>query len=308
MATQSDVTLANEVFLNNLETPGMEKVAVDAINDFTRLKMREDGYFRRIMPPLQLANSDLDRQYDTDKPAKIIDMEVDSPAAISVPLGTTPNGVYIYGQRYRVLFDRILSPRFVKDVDELRTYTMDIRQVMSDNSIKDMLAEEDSKFTAATNTALVGPDTIVPFSGVTQWRTITGGISRDTLLDAFKILPQSGGSLEVNTVLCNNVTIKEIEKFGRDEFGGDKSQDVFLNGWSDGQFMNANWIITIKRTLVPDDSIYMFSDPKFIGKNFMLEDTTMYVERKYFMLEYFAYQYGGATIGNTHGLSRADFV
>ena len=29
--------------------------------------------------------------------------------------------------------DRVLSPRFVKDVDELRTYHMDIRQVLSDN-------------------------------------------------------------------------------------------------------------------------------------------------------------------------------
>jgi hypothetical protein len=29
------------------------------------------------------------------------------------------------------MFDRIVSPRAVKDVDELRTYVIDIRQVLS---------------------------------------------------------------------------------------------------------------------------------------------------------------------------------
>jgi hypothetical protein len=29
-------------------------IAIDAVNDFTRIKMREDGFFRRIMPPTRL--------------------------------------------------------------------------------------------------------------------------------------------------------------------------------------------------------------------------------------------------------------
>ena len=63
--------------------------------------------------------------------------------------------LYIRGPRYLVMMDRIVTPRFTKDVDELRTWIMDIRQVLSDNAIKDMLAEEDGKFITAVNTALV---------------------------------------------------------------------------------------------------------------------------------------------------------
>ena len=167
MAT-SESQLLNETLFEQLSTPGMEKTAVDAINDFTRTKMREDGFLRRILPPLQISNDELDRQVDTDKPVKIVDKEPDSPASISVPFATLPQNVYIRGPRYRVHFHRIVSPRFTKDVDELRTYSMDIRQVLSDNAIKDMLAEEDGKFIAAVDSCVGDVDSTPATSGTIQ--------------------------------------------------------------------------------------------------------------------------------------------
>ena len=303
-----NVRVMNEAFFEQLATPGMEKNALDAVSEFTRVRVREDGFYRRIIPATQVANDQLDRQVDTDKPVVVVDKEPGSPAAISIPFATLPISVYIRGPRYRVMFDRIVTPRFVKDIDELRTWQMDIRQVLSDNAIKDMLAEEDSKFLTAVNTALVAPDTIVPTSGVIQWETIFGGITRDTMEESFTIMPKTPSHLEVNTVLCNNVTIRQIMKWGRDEMGGDFSQDLIKNGWSETRFMNADWIITIKRNLVPDDSIYMFADPRFIGKSFLLEDTTMHIKREAFMIEFFAYETLGGSIGHTGGLARADFA
>jgi hypothetical protein len=308
MATKSETQLLNETLFEQLNTPGMEKQAIDAVNDFTRIKMREDGFYRRIMPPLQISNDELDRQVDTDKPVKVIDKEPDNPPAQSIPFATLPSNQYIRGGRYRVMFSRIVTPRFTKDVDELRTWVMDIRQVLSDNAIKDMLAEEDGKFITAVNSALIGPNLIVPASGTPQWQTVPGGITRDSMQDSFKIMPKTPWHLEVHTVLCNNVTIREIFKWGRDEMGGDFAQDIVKNGWSEQEFMNARWIITIKRDLVPDDTMFHFSDPKFIGKSFLLEDTTMYIKREAYMLEFFAYETTGGTIGHTGGLSRADFV
>jgi hypothetical protein len=308
MANKSEAQLLNETLFEQLSTPGMEKTAIDAVNDFTRTKMREDGFYRRIMPPLQISNDELDRQVDTDKPVKIVDKEPDSPAAISIPFATLPVNLYIRGPRYRVMFDRIVTPRFTKDVDELRTYVMDIRQVLSDNAIKDMLAEEDSKFLAAVDLAIGAAGVNVPTSGVPQHENIVGGVTRDTVVEALKIMPKTPSHLEVNTILVNNVTIKEIMKWGRDEAGGDFSQDTLKNGWSEAELLNCRWIITIKRDLVADDSIYMFADPKFIGKNYLLEDTTMYIKREAYMLEFFAYETCGGTIGHTSGIARANFT
>ncbi len=307
MPTQSQAQLVNNTIFEQLGTPGMEKIAVDAVNDFTRVRMREDGVYRRILPPLQISNDELDRQVDTDKPVKVIDKEPDSPAALSIPFATLPTNFYIRGPRYRVMFDRIVSPRFTKDVDELRTWTMDIRQVMSDNAIKDMLAEEDNKFIGAVNTCLLSANAVTPTSGSVQWQTIPGGITRDTMQDAFKVMPSTPMHLETHTLLINNVTIRELLKWGRDEVGGDFSQDLLKNGWSETEFMNARWIITIKRDLVPDSTVFMFADPKFIGKSLLLEDCTLYIKREFYMLEFFAYETLGGSIGNTAGLARVDF-
>ncbi len=121
-------------------------------------------------------------------------------------------------------------------------------------------------------------------------------------------MPRGPSHLEAHTALINNVTIKEVEKWGRDEMGGDFSQDVVKNGWAEAHFMNMDWIITIKRGLVPDDTMFMFSDPKFMGKSYLLEDTTMYIRREAYMLEFFAYQTMGGSIGHAGGLARADFA
>lgn len=307
--TQEESKMISQAIFEKLSSrdPVLEKQAEDAVNAFTRTKMREDGYYRRIMPPIPITNDELDRAVDTDKPIKIVDKEPDSPAAISIPFATLPTNLYIRGPRYRVMFDRIATPRFTKDVDELRTWIMDIRQVLSDNAIKDMLAEEDGKFTKAVNTALVGPGLVVPTSGTVQYEVIHGGISRDSLWDALKVMPNTPSNLEVHVALVNNITIKEFGKFDRLEQGGDLAEDIMKNGWTLQRYQGIDWIITIKKGLVPTNTIYQFADPKFIGKSFVLEDTTMYIRREAFMLEFFAYETMGGAIGHTSGLARVDF-
>lgn len=306
--TKSESQMLNDSIFESLTDRGMEKNAVDAINDFTRMRIREDGFFRKILPPLQISNDELDRQVWTDKPVKIVDKEPNSPAAISVPFGTLPTNFYIRGPKFQVTFDRILTPRFTKDVEELRTYVMDIRQILSDNAIKDMLAEEDTKFLAAVNTALIGQDSVTPLSGVAQWVGIGGGITRESLQDAFKVLPSTPAHLETSTVLINNVTIRELLKWGRDETGGDRSQELLVDGWSEAKFMRARWIVTIKRDIVSDNTIYMFADPKFMGKFYTLDDTSMYIKREMWMLEFFAYEVIGASLANTSSLAKISFT
>ena len=107
----ASITEMNEQLFAQLETPGMEKNALDAVNEFTRVRVREDGFYRKILPAVQVANDELDRQVDTDKPVVVVDKEPGSPAAISIPFATLPINIYIRGPRYRVMFDRIVTPR-----------------------------------------------------------------------------------------------------------------------------------------------------------------------------------------------------
>jgi len=59
--TREETQILNEALFERLgsRAPILEKQAVDAVNDFTRAKMREDGFYRRIMPPVPVSNDDL---------------------------------------------------------------------------------------------------------------------------------------------------------------------------------------------------------------------------------------------------------
>jgi hypothetical protein len=46
------------------------------VNDFVRAKIREDGFFRQLMPPVMISNDELDQQVQTDQPV-IVDKKSD---------------------------------------------------------------------------------------------------------------------------------------------------------------------------------------------------------------------------------------
>jgi hypothetical protein len=308
--SQAEAKLVSQQIYEQLASrdPMQIKKASDTVDAFTRLKMREDGFYRKIIPPVPVTNEDLTRNLVTDAPIIIVDKEPNSPAAISVSFNTMPDNLYIRGNRYQVTFNRIMTPRFTKDVDQLRTWIMDIRQILSDNAIKDMLAEEDGRWIRACNQAVGTAGSIVPTSGTVQYQQLYSGVTRDAIADSLKVMPSTPSNLEVHTVLINQITVKDFLKFDRVEMGGDISQDIIQKGWTLQEFFGKQHIITIKKGLVPTNTVYHYGDPSFIGKNFILEDTTMWIRREAFMIEFFAYETLGGAIGNTSGIARVDFV
>lgn len=286
----------------------LRKKAEETINEFTRLRLRETAFTPVIMPPQKITNDQFDRQLHTSLPVKIVDMEPDSPASISVPLGSTPMQFNINANRYAVYFDRILSPKYYADVDTLLTWYMDIRTVIGDNSVKDMGTELDTKFIAAVDSALVGEGVPNATTGAIQYKNLNAPITRDSLADSTMVMPDSPFALEAETYLTNHITIKHFMKLDRTEMGGDLAQEVLKKGVSvlDG-LLDKRWVVTIKKALVPNGHVYQFAKKKFLGKHFQVEDTTMSMKRDAFMLEFWSYMFSGLTIGNTAGVAHVVF-
>ena len=67
--SQQETKLINETVFEKLSSrdPVMVKEAIDAVNDFTRTKMREDGFLRRIMPPIPISNDWIARSTPTSR-------------------------------------------------------------------------------------------------------------------------------------------------------------------------------------------------------------------------------------------------
>jgi hypothetical protein len=317
----ADVRSRNENVINSLRSddPMISKEAQEGVNDYLRLRAREDGFARRIQPPIPVTPADLDRQVDTVKPVIVKDVEPDTPAAYGVPFGAVPMNHYIDAPRYRVMFDRVMSHRFIADVANLLTYDMDIRQIFNDLMLKDILAEEDRKYMAVVNT-VVGPQyegTNTNNQAVVNPRVdevgavgniTVGPMSRASLAHSMKGLPSTNRHLNPAVGLINNITIWDIVALDRTEIGGDLAEELFRNGFAERQVMGLRWFITIKTDLVPTNVVYHFAAPKQLGDFYTFEDVTVSTKHENYLWEMFCYEMIGATVKNSGGCCRSEFI
>jgi hypothetical protein len=306
MTTQKlSAAQSNRAFFGMLDA-GQIKEAADMVTDFTRIRIRESSFFEKILPGVKIGDDELTPQLNTDKNVKLVEREPNSPAAITIPLGMQPVQYYFRGDRYPVFFDRIVTSKFTKDISELRSYGMDIRQVISDNAILDMDFELDRKMIAACDSIVGTQGSTVTETGIIQNLKIidSSGITRNSLFEIRKVLPRTFAHLDAVTILCNNITIHDVAKFGRDETGGDLSESMLVEGFQQKKLLGCNWVVTNKTELVAESVFWVFASPEFLGKSFVLEDTTMYVDKKAYNIEFFAYCERGATIGNPAAVAK----
>jgi hypothetical protein len=303
----------NAKILEHLDR-GEVKKAQDAATDYTRTQIREESFAFKILPPEKATDDMLDRSLDDKRLQIIWEIEPDSPGAKWVPLQTVPEGEYIQGSRYIIPFARVLTPKFVKDIDELRTTRQDIRKILTDNSIKDALAEIDKKFIETVNTIVLdAPAAGAPnnVTGKIQWIDLTDPLNRESFAEAKKMLPRGNSEgkfrLRNYVALMNDVTAQDWLKLDRNAVGGDLSEEMFRNGLTIDNFLGVKTIFTIKDDLVPDNYVYFFAAPEFLGKCFYLSDWTMYMKKEAFFIEMFSYWLGGFAFGNVAGMALARF-
>lgn len=318
-------------FFNKIAA-GQQKEAADAATDYTRLTLREEGLARKILPPQSITEADLDVQLDTDKPVKIVEKEVSQPLSVTVPFGTLPTNTYMNMDKYRVDFARIVTENYVKDIQEVKTWKADIRNIFKDNAIKDMMTAEDVPFFNMIDkcvsstadpanmvgnqpSALTGKVQYYDFSGAGTNPLGVTGFSRDTCVEALKVLSKGYGNASIATpirllpelIVMNVNTGLEYMKFTRDEAGGDLSEKMFKEGLTETTLLGKKHIFTLKDDIVPDGVAYYFAAPQFLGRSYLLEDSTMFLEQRAYMLEFFLYECIGQSIGNPYACSRVKF-
>jgi hypothetical protein len=294
---------------------GEVKSASAAGTNMIRRRIREEGFTRRIIPPVQATNDDLDRVLTHDRPVIIEDMEPLSKGAKSIAFGDTADTEFYNGNKFACVFNPITTPEWTKDINELRTYRMDLRQVITDNSLKDIQTEEDGKFIASCD-SIVGAVNGVGAAGVVQnWECVPQAGAHAYLwgrTDYKKVLSVlEDQNLNNGVILMNRKTAKQFLGFDRSEIGGDLSQDLFKEGLTalqEAKIFGVKHLFTIKRNLVPDNVIYLFSEPGFLGRFYTLSDVTLYVEKKKDTLRSSARETISVTIANVAAVAKVTFV
>lgn len=308
----------NDTFVEMIRA-GEEKKAAVSAQSFTRNKLREESFTEKILTPIDISNDELDKAENPEFLVKWNDREPDTAPAVTIPLGVVPDAYQFNGSRYPSYFTRITSPKFNKDIDHLRSYDYDIRAIMLEISTKDIAAEIDSRFIERVNSVLGTRDAVNPLNGMglPQYRSISGGITRENVAEAFKVIKrlrvpfgpsQPDGGESKGVMLMNTVTADDFVKMSRSEVGGDLAQDMFVNGLPSKTLLGVKPIYTIKSDLVPDGTIYLFSSEEFFGKYYRLQPLTVFMKNEAYFLEYFQYMNLSLAIGNVKGAVRIDFV
>ena len=302
---------------------GNIKSASTAGSNMIRRRIREDGFARNIIAPKTVTNDMLDRVPEHDRPVMIEDMEPDSKGAKSIPFGDSADTEFYYGTKYLCVFNVITTPEFTKDINELRTYKMDLRRVITDNALRDIQTEEDTRFIEVINTVCGnswagagGAGTSVGATGAAghdQSYTVQTSngedIGRKDYVHSLSHLENN--NLNNGVFLMNRKTAKEFLKMDRSEAGGDLSQELFTSGLkalSEATVFGVRHLFTIKADLVPNNWVYHFAEPEFLGRFYTLQDPTMYVEKKKDILRFSARETLSVTIANLSGVARTKFV
>lgn len=317
----------------------------EASTDFTRLTIREEGLLRRWHPPQPITVAECDTQLDTDRPVKIVEKEVLQPLSMSVPFGTLPRNLLMTGDKYRVDFARLVTRNYTADVKTIETFQKDLKTFYKENAILDMTLAEDIPWFDTVNAiatpsdpptsgswadAVAAGTMASPVTGKIQYYDFThaarnplgttAGFTRDTFVESFKILSTgfspsglNGGDdhvpirLHTERCLMNVNTALELVKMDHDAFGGPGAEDMLKSGITETTWMGRKFIFTIKDDIVKDGEMFMSAAPEFVGKFYELEEPTMFVDVRAFMIEFFIYSCVGMSIGNPFSQAKVKF-
>ena len=302
-----DIRENNKVLLDNLTDKATCKEAADEVRDYLRIRNREDGMTGKILPRTNITAANLDRQVNTPDPVVVNDIEADSAGADTIAFGTGPQTVMIDAERYAVVFKRIESKRYQQDVNRLLTWNMDIKEQLKDFLLKDIQFVEDAGFIHGCERIVGECNTVNDAVESCLWTT-QGPLDRVSLAQARKGLESTNRNLTATVGLINNLTVWDIPKLNRNEIGGDLAEKLFTNDNVLTEVMGLRLVVTIKKELVPENDLWQFADPKFLGDYLVLDDIILSTETINYWIEFFGYECIGMAIKNIAALCRTSFT
>ncbi len=266
-------------------------------NAFIRSKMRQASFARELMPPRLLGDDELDKDEHSDLPRKIVQLEPDSTATF-VPFKGTARRTWFKGQKGVIYFSKIESEHQMKSKFELMTYDTDIRQIIADNLVLDMSDQEDERL-YETMDAIVSyfPDQVL---------NPAGGLNSNNVVEGFKNLVSR--KIPIGKILCTEELYMDALKLPATSIGDAVAGRHFDEGLKkESSLWGYPVVTTIKNDIVPNNEMWIVGPERYLGKFFLIQDATLYLEQRADILEFWSYSVPGIGILNTRSITKVVF-
>ena len=295
---------------------GEIKQAQEATTSYTRTGIFEASFISNILPKETVTDDQLMDTTD-ESVAMLYEKQPQSGPAKWVPFGTMPNGKYITSSKYVIPAAELQTEEYKKNINELRTTKMPIQSFLSDDMIRRGVEMTDHKWVGTCNQILDDSDAngIQRETGKRQIISFADSINRTTWADAKKLMLQGSTykgmehmyRMRTSCALMNEATAQEFTKLDRNQYGGDGAQKNFEEGLTQDSFGGVKLVYTIKDNIVPDNWVYFFTAPQFLGHYYEVKGWTTFMELRGTALSFFSYWIGGCGIGNIAGVQLAKF-
>lgn len=292
----SSATL-NTLFTQSLDSSeGREKLAAAGAS-YIRERLRETSFARKVIPPEQVTKADCQRSVNHEGLTKIVDIEPQS-SAMAINFRSEPDGRFIEAPRFELPFYTISSERFEKSEQELQSYEMPITKVIEQNSVKDIQSVEDFRFLEACRVATVGTGKIVEENAA----GVFGIGSKSDLTELFDQLDDD--RLAVGTILMTKSQFNKWLALPNTEIGDVLSSEVAKDGYRYNTILGHKLITTIKTDILSPREIFVFAEPDFLGKFYVLNNTKFYIDKRANMIEWQAWEDIALGLGQVRGVAR----
>ena len=176
------------------------------------------------------------------------------------------------------------------------TYRNDIRQLLSDSCVKALTDGEDSHF---FNTC----EELVAANPLEQSFARSGGLTADNVV--FGVQKLLDMKIPIGKIVCTKNTFLDILKLQQAQVGSAILARHYDQGIGDEEKL---WgipvVTTIKDYVIPNNTLWFMGryapeqNVNFLGNHFTIQESTLFMEQKADMIEFYAYNCPGIGIGN----------
>jgi hypothetical protein len=288
----------NRIFVENIRDPALRKEAEERSQAYLKLRVYEDSFMARVLPPKPISPSQCDRTLESPTLLrKIIDKEYTDVKATVMDFRGKGDFKFIETAQYAVDFHKIESEEYHITEGELRAKEQPVQSLIKHHTAKEIQEQMDRIFIKAVDAACVdtgqvinvAEDIILP-SNITKLRNV---------LDGRTSFPLTAATLLMTQAQFNNVDV--WPQAGVDNGMG---QEFWKDGYKYDTLYRLRTVKTIKANLVPNNVVYVFAAPEFLGHHLTFNDDRFQIKTEWDDIGWKAWKTHGAAIGNNFAVAK----
>ena len=303
----------NKSFANDLVSTdsGIQKQAAADFNDWLVTYQRQDGVFRKYMPPQAVTEADFAEEIDNRDPVIYRSIKPRSAGAISTNFDTGTISTGMWANKYKTYLHRAWTPKYRIEQMYLTAYKGDLLGVFKDLSLQDLLGLEDLEGMSMINACVGEYNTVNPENGIKQYINASSDVNPDTIAHAVEGLTLSTDNLRPAKALVHcSFWYRLINALKANNYGDRIAENTLMGDLSglEESMMGIRWITVLENKLVPQNTVYISADSQYCGDFFTYGEAQLFTEVKDgIWFEMFAHETYGMAMPFRGCVVRVDF-